>query len=317
MANFIELLTSFRGRISRKSWWLGFVIIMILSIAGTLVLHPDAFSLDPDVAWTPNWAATIWGLLLIIPYTAITVKRFNDRDWPNWLGYGVGLTAALLTIGQHFGFFTFGPDMSTTEGIVGLVLYLPLLFALIDNGFLRGTKGPNRYGPDPTPSARPIGGNLPEGDNGRMKIKHPILIGFGASIGIFLIVLVVLAFLGPKGGVRLPNEMETYAQEYLNEHKLLEDSEELLAYYDETFLLDGSESVILTTKRLIYHNNGQNTAINLADIEDIRHRKEAGDILEISATSGPTMKIEILPYHRGETFKNVLMVAWEKARAQE
>ena len=137
----IALLTSFRGRISRKSWWIGTVFLINLSVVGVIF-------------WSrgPIWVHTIWQLLLVFPTTAITVKRFNDRDWPNWLGYGVGLTAALLTIGQHFGFFTFGPDMSTTEGIVGLVLYLPLLFALIDNGFLRGTKGPNRYGPDPLSS---------------------------------------------------------------------------------------------------------------------------------------------------------------------
>ncbi len=94
--------------------------------------------------------------MLIIPATAITVKRFNDRDWPNWLGYAVGLAGALFTIGPHFGFLA-GPEVSTSEGIALLIILLPILFAFIDNGFLRGTSGPNRYGPDPDPlsSARP------------------------------------------------------------------------------------------------------------------------------------------------------------------
>jgi uncharacterized membrane protein YhaH (DUF805 family) len=30
-----------------------------------------------------------------------------------------------------------------------LALFVYFVFALIDNGFVRGTDGPNRYGPDP------------------------------------------------------------------------------------------------------------------------------------------------------------------------
>ena len=153
-----------------------------------------------------------------------------------------------------------------------------------------------------------------------MNTKHPLLIGCVALVGFSVIAVVVGAiwlFSGPEGGVRLPNEMEAYAQEYLDEHRILEDSEELLAYYDVTLSLDGSESAILTTRRVIYHKNGQNTAVDLADVEDVRHRQESltGDIFEIYATSGQTMKIEIAPFNQGETFRNVLLAAWDKARA--
>lgn len=131
-------------------------------------------------------------------------------------------------------------------------------------------------------------------------------------IGIGLVWL----FTGPSGGVRLPNEMELYAQEYLAEHGVLEDAEELLAYYDVTISLDGSEAAILTTTRVIYHKNGTNTIVELVDIEDIRHREESfiGDVLEVSAISGRTIKIEIAPFNQGATFKNVLMAAWDKAK---
>jgi len=137
-----------------------------------------------------------------------------------------------------------------------------------------------------------------------MKAKKPILIGCGTLLGIFLILIVVVGiwlFTGPEGGVRVPNDMEAYALEYLDENKILEDSEELLAYYDVTLSCNGSEAAILTTKRLIYHVKDRNDiTMDLGDVEDIRHRQESfiGDVFEISATSGKTMKIEIAPLNQ-------------------
>lgn len=152
-------------------------------------------------------------------------------------------------------------------------------------------------------------------------MKKPILIGCGALLGIFVILVVAGAiwlFSGPEGGVRLPNDMEEYALQYLDEHKILEDSEELLAYYDVSMSCDGSEAAILTTKRVIYHKSGKSDSINIANVEDIRHRQEAliGDIFEITAASGRTMKIEIAPLNQSETFKNVLMDAWKRVKKQ-
>jgi hypothetical protein len=80
--------------------------------------------------------------------------------------------------------------------------------------------------------------------------------------------------------------------------------------------MDGSEAAILTTKRVIYHKNGQNEAIDLAAIEDVQHRKETliGDIIEIHATGGRSMKIEIAPLNQGETFRSALLRAWQSAK---
>ena len=152
MANFIELFISFHGRISRQSWWLGTVILFPLSIAGAALLDPARHSLVSSVVLPPNLAATIWSLLVVFPMTAITVKRFNDRDWPNWLGYGYGLIASVQIIALHFGFLA-GPALSTREAIYVSIFGLLGLFIVIVNGFLRGTSGPNRYGPDPLQSS--------------------------------------------------------------------------------------------------------------------------------------------------------------------
>ncbi len=152
--------------------------------------------------------------------------------------------------------------------------------------------------------------------------KKSCLVGCGvlAAISLFTIVGVVFWFsLGPEGGVRLPNEMEDYAQEYLTSHKIIDGDEALLAYYDETISLNGSEAVILTTTRVIYHKNGKNISIKLVDIKEIRHRKEAliGDVFEVEPETGQSMKFEIALWNQAETFKNTLFSEWEKVKNLE
>ncbi len=134
-----------------------------------------------------------------------------------------------------------------------------------------------------------------------------------------MIAALVWLFSGPQGGVRVSNDMESYALEYLEQHKILNDTEEILAYYDATLTLNGTEAAILTDQRVIYHKNNETTSIALAEVEDIRHRNETliGDIFEISSASGRTMKVEVAPLNQGKTFKNVLMKAWQRAREEQ
>ena len=146
MPNLITLLTTFNGRINRQQWWIGFVIILVGSLIGTLLLNPE--HLTAEKIPPPSWPDTIWQLVLLIPGTAITVKRFNDRDWPWWLGYATALISLLLYLPDHFG-MQINPEVGGLGTFVFWGVLAILLLVLIDNGFLRGTDGPNRYGPDP------------------------------------------------------------------------------------------------------------------------------------------------------------------------
>jgi uncharacterized membrane protein YhaH (DUF805 family) len=152
MTNVIELLTTFRGRINRARWWLGFVITLIASVAGTILFNPQA--IFGEGVPPPNWPDTIWQLALLIPGTAITVKRFNDRDWPWWLGYAFGAFGALIYILPHAGLLI-DPDGDWPGAIAFWLFFAALIAAFVDNGFLRGTRGPNRYGPDPLAEGQP------------------------------------------------------------------------------------------------------------------------------------------------------------------
>ena len=152
MNTLIPLLTTFTGRIGRQQWWIGFVIVLIGSIAGTLLFNPEVFTTESIPP--PVWADTIWQLAWLVPGTAITVKRFNDRDWPWWLGYALGAFGAAIYLLPHAGMLI-DPSADWAGAIVFWVFLLTLIAAFVDNGFLRGTRGPNRYGPDPVPQGAP------------------------------------------------------------------------------------------------------------------------------------------------------------------
>lgn len=139
-------------------------------------------------------------------------------------------------------------------------------------------------------------------------------LGIGCLVIVILGVLVVaggLIYLGtlPEGGVRLANNMEDYALAYLDEHQVLMEGEELVAYYDHTLRMTGTEASILTNKRVLHHKDGRTTAILLDDVSDIRHRQDAliGDIIEVYSKGDDSLLIEIAPLNQGMTFLNVLL----------
>lgn len=134
-AGFVALLTSFRGRIGRKSWWTGYLAVVIASLLGTALP-------------SPSWPDTIWRLIMLAPLTAITVKRFNDGDAPWWLGYVTTPLTAVASVTPHFG-LQIDPVTPGAGRIIFWLLCVILLVVFIDNGFFRGTDGPNRYGLDP------------------------------------------------------------------------------------------------------------------------------------------------------------------------
>ncbi|MBX3643623.1 MAG: DUF805 domain-containing protein [Rubrivivax sp.] len=107
-----RLFFSLRGRVSRRQYWL-YGVLALVGVA--LVGH----ALLGIARVRPRTAELIVNLLLVWPALAISVKRWHDRGKSGWWV------------------------------LLNLVPVVGWLWALIENGFLRGTDGPNRYGPDP------------------------------------------------------------------------------------------------------------------------------------------------------------------------
>jgi uncharacterized membrane protein YhaH (DUF805 family) len=111
--NYSQLLFSFQGRISRQAYWFAWAIYFAAntaaSIVGTRVLDGNAGGGLILIVW------------LVIAYSSLAVaaKRWHDRGKSGWWS------------------------------LIGLVPIVGIIWTVVENGFLPGTLGPNRFGPDP------------------------------------------------------------------------------------------------------------------------------------------------------------------------
>jgi uncharacterized membrane protein YhaH (DUF805 family) len=139
-----QLLFSFQGRLNRQPYWLiGIAIAVVMALM--LIFAVTNALLDDDIGGSTLAILVIFGLLYIPAIWigfAIGAKRLHDRDksaW--WLLVFYILPSVLSQIGYQMGI------------LGGLVFSLASLavaiWAFVELGCLRGTRGPNRYGPDP------------------------------------------------------------------------------------------------------------------------------------------------------------------------
>lgn len=119
-----QLLFSFEGRVGRKVYWLfALAVIVLFGVIGAMTGGMAAGVEDPEAAAAAAGRMTtvigLFGLLAIWPSLAITAKRWHDVDKSAWWI------------------------------LIGLVPAVGGLIALIFNGFVAGTPGPNRFGNPP------------------------------------------------------------------------------------------------------------------------------------------------------------------------
>lgn len=151
MKKALYILFSFSGRIGRGDFWFGFWIVIMTGLLGTVVIQPDYFRYDvvSDSYPPPSLSVKIFDLIMVLPSFAITVKRLNDRDWARWVFFALVLIWLPIYIGPFVGLFLEIGTGTSIEMIWWAIVIIVTICLLVDNGFLRGTKGTNRYGNDP------------------------------------------------------------------------------------------------------------------------------------------------------------------------
>jgi len=106
----------FAGRSRRKEYWM--FLLGVIIVAVVLGLIESALGMGGSVGGIYGPLSLIFLIAIIIPGIAVQVRRFHDQDKSGWF--------VLINFVPYVG------------GLIVLVFML-----------MEGTRGPNRYGPDP------------------------------------------------------------------------------------------------------------------------------------------------------------------------
>jgi uncharacterized membrane protein YhaH (DUF805 family) len=138
-----ELLLSTEGRINRLRFWIGILIVIAVS---TVLFYLILATAGPTQ--TGVLLAVLAAFALAYPYYAIMAKRFQDRNKPGLLAL-LGIVP-YYTLNLLYTFRILDPIAPTgLSRILDVIIALIALWIVVELGCLKGTPGPNRYGPDP------------------------------------------------------------------------------------------------------------------------------------------------------------------------
>lgn len=107
-----QLFFSFEGRLNREPYW-------FCTLTMTAIIYLPAFYYYDFGTKSADTFIAIANLVLLWPTLAVLAKRWHDRDKSAWWS------------------------------LIVLVPVIGFLWCLIENGFLQGTPGPNRFGVNP------------------------------------------------------------------------------------------------------------------------------------------------------------------------
>ncbi len=153
-----EIFFGFHGRINRKTYWFGGVLVAIAGLSFASLLSylatgdpasPDVWQRPADKAglWAPVWLAYL--VFLLWPSSALAIKRLHDRDRPAWLWYLYYGASIILTLAPIRS--AAGADANPAAGAAMLALIIFEVYIVFQLGVLRGTAGQNQFGGDTMP----------------------------------------------------------------------------------------------------------------------------------------------------------------------
>ena len=129
VGRFYKNYFDFNGRASRAEYWwpilMQLIVYAALIVAFILSAGNETYDSAGDISAVPMTllvAAILFALLNVIPGYAVAARRFHDLDQTGWLVLVFVLLNAFIVVS---------------------------VFAQIIWFCLKGTEGPNRYGPDP------------------------------------------------------------------------------------------------------------------------------------------------------------------------
>lgn len=151
--NLGRLFTSLEGRINRKPYWIGSLLLVVAAIVLVLIVGAvgGAESLVRADGGSSG-TSTLVTLLILAASVPLVVKRLQDRNKsPHyaWLLYG---PAIISMLGDLVGFTGTPTEPNALGYALALFNLIIGIWFFIELGFLRGTIGRNQFGEDPLAS---------------------------------------------------------------------------------------------------------------------------------------------------------------------
>jgi uncharacterized membrane protein YhaH (DUF805 family) len=154
----MNLFFSFHGRINRAKYWLAVLVYTAIGIVvagiGFIMLGNGILELADEAAdegivvglLSKGVGFFLLALVVYVPMIVsgifIGIKRLHDRDKSGWwllVFYVVPFVLTQIASGLH-------GALALIPSLASLVI---TIWGLVVLGFLRGTAGSNKYGPDP------------------------------------------------------------------------------------------------------------------------------------------------------------------------
>jgi uncharacterized membrane protein YhaH (DUF805 family) len=177
MNNLISNYMGFEGRLNRQRWWISAIILAVVIVVISLVILPlvglgmmpamptiDANTTAADIANVigasrakAGWVSLVLFIIVLYPSAAIAIKRRHDRNNNGldvWVYFGLTVIVQLVNaLGIGMSTMDVGGTAIPVPGPIitglGIILGIYAIYLLVVLGFLKGTAGPNNYGPDP------------------------------------------------------------------------------------------------------------------------------------------------------------------------
>lgn len=157
--NLGNLLFSFKGRIRRRDYWLASLTMIVIALGlefaafhflgsgGNFLVQMQLFRSGHLDGFF--YAYIVILIVLAWPQLAVNIKRWQDRNRPGYLAVlmmiasYVSLAVGMAKLQLH------DPRITLASNVFNIAYGLFAIWALVECGFLEGTRGANAYGPSP------------------------------------------------------------------------------------------------------------------------------------------------------------------------
>jgi uncharacterized membrane protein YhaH (DUF805 family) len=142
--DYLALWFSFRGRVNRARFWLVLMSNMVLAFVGVFIIVSALGLKDPDLMLV---AMAAWFVVLNVSTLAVAAKRLHDFDYRAWWLLGMlAVIGVIMVLTDQFPIIFRNQFYQVPSTIADNVIVWVVIAVL---GAIPGTRGPNRFGPDP------------------------------------------------------------------------------------------------------------------------------------------------------------------------